>query len=119
MTLDSILEGILVGDDDHSMEDGDVGGGGSAASASPNEVLSSSSACSSPAAANNGGVAIVSSTAGNNNDLPLDGIPCISIKSELPDSATVDIMVRKVLRVVYILHVIAVSKTRTLLQRPV
>ena len=96
LTLDSILEGIL---DEEQTAPGPVPPNHSHATANLNQVgnppvtikteQSSSSSSSSPT--------ISSSAAASVTMHSLDDIPCISIKTELPDSCTAavdDIMVR-------------------------
>ncbi len=82
VSLDSILEGIL---DDET----DTGGPPTMpASSSSSNGLSSPSTGSSSFDSDN----VVSPMAVHHDPIP--GIPCISIKTELPDSCSMDIMVR-------------------------
>ncbi len=88
MTLDSILEGILEDENDGSNSSSDVGG--------LFESTTSDSASSSPRFAAE--VSRDETPAGSTlslDPISVSGVPCISIKTELPDSCSMEIMVGK------------------------
>ena len=104
MTLDSILEGIL----DEEQSSAVPGQAVSMATTGPGSTRSSSSSCHSPdqsgqispsvAVGSGRGMATIINSATGELDSIAD-IPCISIKTELPDSCSMDLMARQLIAV--------------------
>lgn len=111
VTLDSILEGILDEESSSAIDEAvaAASSSASASSASP-PSLSSPSSCGSPDQSGQGLAAVLASAAAgpgggeDDDDVggmgrmihdPIPGIPCISIKTELPDSCSMDLMVSR------------------------